>query len=139
MKVKLCLTVIAVCLLLSFKCFAQDNVLHLKAPNEIQELWKQWNGKYAMFVHKDAKVSDFKDLDGMMVMVAFIESNDILGDAESFSKKSGVKLMIGLQNNPDMYDKQFLERSSSIGIMVDKVAKLYKFNINNKLLRIEFK
>lgn len=138
MKGKLSLTVFAVCFLLSFQCFAQDNVLRLKAPKEILELSKQWNGKYAMFVHKEAKVNEFKDIDGMVLMVAFIDSNEIWGDAQSFSQKSGVKLMIAIQNNSNMYDKQFLEGSDSIGIMVENIAKHYKFGSNNQLLRIEF-
>lgn len=138
MKAKLSSLVFTVCFLLSFQALAQDNVLRLKAPKEILELWKQWNGKYAMYVHKEAKVKEFKDVDGMVLMVAFIDSNEIFGDAQSFSQKSGIKLMLALQNNPRMYDKQFLEGSGNIGIMVTNIAKHYKFDINNNLLRIEF-
>ena len=130
-------TVCCCCFLLSFQVFAQDNVLRLKAPKEILELWKQWNGKYAMYVHKEAKVKEFKDIDGMVLMIAFIDSNEIFGDAQSFSQKSGLKLMLALQNNPRVYDKQFLE-GSGIGIMVTNIAKHYKFDTNNNLLRIEF-
>ena len=103
-------------------------MLRLKAPREILKVWKQWDGKYAMFVHKKGKINKFKDIDGMALMVAWIDSDEILGDSQSFSKKSGVKLMLALQNNSNMYDKQFLESSGSIAIMVESVAKHYKFD-----------
>jgi hypothetical protein len=91
-------------LLVGFQCLAQDNALQLQAPNEVMELWKQWNGKYALFVHKEAKINKFKDLDGKVLNVAWINSDDIFGDAQSFSNKSGVKLMVAIQNNPNMYE-----------------------------------
>jgi hypothetical protein len=71
-------------------------------------------------------------------MVAWIESDEILGDAQTFSAKCGVKLMIAMQNNPDMYDKQFLEGSDTIGFMVESVAKHYNFDRNSNLVRIVF-
>ncbi len=138
MKRKLSATVFAICFLLSFQCLAQDNVLRLKAPKEIMELWKQWDGKYAMFVHREAKIHKFKDINGMALMVAWINSDDIWADAQSFKQKSGFKLKFIISNNPDMYDKQFLKSPHTIAIMVEKVAKYYKFDSNNKLLRIKF-
>ena len=125
--------------LLTFQCIAQDNILRLEAPKELLELWKQWNGKYVMYVHKEAAIKRIKDMHGMVLMVAFIESNDILDDGVKFSKKSGLKLKLMLQNNPQIYDKQFLEKYSSIGMMVVNVAKHYEFDSNVKLSRIEFK
>ena len=95
------LLVFTVCLLLAFQCLAQDNVLRLKAPQEILKVWKQWDGKYAMFVHKKGKINKFKDIDGMALMVAWIDSDEILGDSQSFSKKSGVKLMLALVMIPE--------------------------------------
>jgi len=125
--------------LLTFQCIAEDNILRLKVPKDLLELWEHWDGKYVMYVHKEAGVKNFKDIDGMVLMVAFIESKTILDDGVKFSKKSNLKLKLMLQNNPQMYDKQFLEKFSSIGMMVTNVAKHYKFDINDKLSRIEFK
>lgn len=138
MKRKLSSTVFVVCFLLSVQCLAQDNALRLKAPKEILKLWKQWDGKYAMFVHKEAKINKFKDIDGMALMIAWIDSDEIWGDAQIFSQKSGFKLQLLLQNAPDMYGKQFLESPHTIGIMIEKAAKYYNFDSNNKLLRIKF-
>ena len=139
MKTKLSLLVFAICFLLSFQCFAQDNVIRLKAPEEVTRLWEKWNGKYVMYVHKEANVKTFKDIDGMSLMVALIESPDeIIEDASSFRKKSGFKLMIGMQNNPSMFDSQFLGSTGDIGMMVPKVAKHYTFDKNAKLARLEF-
>ncbi len=92
MKAKLISLLVFIPVIISlstFQCIAQDNIFRLGAPKELLELWKQWNGKYVMYVHKEAAVKKIKDMHGMVLMVAFIESNDILDDGAKFSEKSG--------------------------------------------------
>lgn len=117
---------------------AQDNIMRLKAPKSVRKLWNLWNGKYVIYIKRKEVIGEFKDLDGMMLMVAFIDSKDILDDATKFSKASGLNFMVAIQNNPTVYDKQFLEGTGSIGFMVPTVAQHYNFDKNNKLVRIEF-
>jgi hypothetical protein len=138
MKAKVIFLVFLTSFLLSIEAIAQDNILKLKAPQEVAELWKQWGGKYVLYVHKKANVSIFGDLDGMELMVAWINSNEILGEAQNFVKISALKMNLGIQNNPSAYDKQFLENAKRVGIMLPEIAKYYKFDQKGELLRLEF-
>lgn len=138
MKKKICSSVILFCFLLSLPCFAQDDVVRLKAPEELAELWQELKVKYVMYVHKEAHIKTFNNIDGMVLMVAVIDSKEILGDAKKVLMKSGLKRKIHIQNNPKFYDKQFLQMPDSIGMMVKSVAVHYKFDKNTKIVRLEF-
>jgi len=91
------------------------------------------------YAHVGAGITEFGDLDGMTLLVAWINSDQILGDAEDFVSAGNIEMTIGIQNNADFYGVQLLEDESRIGIMVPDLAEYYGFEEEETLVQIEFK
>lgn len=139
MKSQCILTFLMVMIAVSVEGAAQETVLRLQAPQEVQDLWNEWDGKYALYVHEEAGIQEFEDLAGRDILVAFIESDGIIPDAMRLISACGLSFgSVGIQNNADKYDEQFLEDTGRIGFMVPSVADHYGFEKNSELVRIEF-
>jgi len=93
-----------------------------------------------IYAHKSAGIDTLDDLNGMVLLIAFIEvgPNDILRDAQQLAEAGGISMSFAIQNNPNVYSGNLLEDSSRVGFMVSEVADHYEFDENQDLIRIEF-
>jgi hypothetical protein len=115
-------------------------VLRIEAPKPLLDVCRKWNGKYVFFAHQDGGIKRMADLAGKTLMIAGIDADigTMMGDATEFLKAAGIDMQLALQNNPEMYDKQFLEKNDTVGFMIASLAGHYKFAQNDKLARIVF-
>ncbi|MCW4045936.1 MAG: hypothetical protein NWE99_00015, partial [Candidatus Bathyarchaeota archaeon] len=103
-------------------------------------LWSQRNSRYVMYAHRNAGIETLGDLNGKVLLIAFIEvgENNILGDAQQFLEACGISMNFAIQNNPNVYSGNLLEDNNRVGFMVSQVADHYGFDENQDLIRIEF-
>jgi len=114
-------------------------VLYLKAPQALAGLWAKWNGKYVLFAHKVAGINKLEDLNRRRLICAFINTETIVGDATAFRKAGGLTVGINIQNNPDVYAKQFLQETNFVAFLIPAVARHYGFFENDKLIELRIK
>lgn len=136
-----------------------EEVLSLKAPSEFLNIWQLMNGKYVVYVHKSANITEFGNLNGMWWYVAFIgpvgQVFDAQGMGMDIAKLEGITSvqmqMITEQNpedfnnykngssdNQDFYTTYFFDRPDFAALMIPEVAKFYSFDKNPELIRVEF-
>jgi hypothetical protein len=115
---------------------ASQKSVHLKLPEAAAKKWRAWNGRYVVFAHRSAGVKTLDDLNGRDFHCAMIETDAILGDMMDFGQVAGIQVNVAIQNNPEVYDTQFLKEADAIGVMVPAIAKHYKFRNNAKLVEI---
>jgi hypothetical protein len=114
-----------------------EKVIKIAAPEKARQLWKDWNGRYVIFVHRENPVHLISDFAGRPLLCAMIETDSIVGDATQLCKAGEAKgFQIAIQNSPDVYDKNLLEDSKTIAIMLPVVAEHYKFRENPKLVEV---
>jgi len=116
-------------------------VLELKAPEAVSQLWAGWQGKYVLFAQKADGIGEFKDLNGKRLQCGVIEVDfqTIFGDAAALKKTGELDVEIALQNNPDVYAQQFLERPNTVAFVTPEVARHYGFYDNPKLVELRIK
>ena len=117
---------------------ASKNIVTLEAPQPVLDLVARWQGNYVLFAHKQYCPAKFDDLAGSFFHCAMINTSDIWSAASAFETASGLKIVIGLQNNPKLYASQFLEKGG-IGFMVPSVAEHYGFPLREDLVEIRFR
>jgi hypothetical protein len=140
---------------------APEEVLTLEAPAAFAETWKNWNGRYVVYVHRSRNIQQFNDMNGMWLIVAlagnhFTDQNGpgMLADANQLAQNSGISLAViedqgqrylgnYLSNSPDymydLYSMYFLGRPDFVAFLLPEVARYYHFDTNTDLIRVEFK
>ncbi len=113
-------------------------IIRLTAPKPVVDLWKKWNGKYVMYAHRTSEIKEFNDLNGKVLMCAYINADSILGDAATFEKAGKIHMTMSIQNSVDMYGNQFLEKPTVVGFMARSIAEHYQFESDNRLIKIIF-
>lgn len=121
------------------------NVLQVKASAPVVELWKSWGGKYVVIAHRVGGIKSLSDLEGRLVMCAYINTDEepwvcdnVTKDLGALRDAAGIQLATGIQNNPDVYGKQLLEKPDAVGFMSAGIAKHYKFKNEEKLVEVVF-
>jgi hypothetical protein len=117
--------------------------VQLKAPKAAAELWRSWNGKYMLYAHRSAAIRSFGDLAGKMITCAYINTpteewvcDNILGDMQKLQLAGQISVNVGIQNNSEVYGKNLLEDSTTIGFMSAGVAEHYKFKDETNLVQL---
>lgn len=134
-------------------------VLKIKAPEEFLIAWHQFNGKYVVYVHKEAKIKEFSNLDGLNWYIGFIGINGQIFDKQAMgqdvAKLAGltsvhmniismespdefVDYMGGNPDGNDIFKNYFLGRPDFVGFMLPEVAHFYQFDNNPDLVRVDF-
>jgi hypothetical protein len=134
----------------------------MTAPESFAAAWRQWNGKYVVYVHISREIQQFSDLDGKSLAIALAGSQftteDRLGMIEAatrLAEKSGIAMYMngfspekdltsfftgGPDYKSDFFYVYFMSGPVSfVAIMLPEVAKYYHFDQNPDLLRVEFK
>ena len=121
------------------------DVLVIRAPKSVADLWKSWNGKYTLYVHRCAGFKAFKEFDGKSITCVLNGSPEqnaigesIICDLEALQTAGGIGKRVSIQNNPEFYVKQLLEESANIGFMATGVAKHYELKKEKKLVEVVF-
>lgn len=138
---------------------APEEVLKIKAPEEFLVKWQQFNGKYVVYVHKEANIQEFANLDGLNWYIGFIGINgqvfDKQGMGQDVARLAGLTSVhmdiINMESpdefedylagNPagnDIFKNYFLGRPDFVGFMVPEVAHFYQFDNNPDLIRVDF-
>lgn len=138
---------------------APEDVLRIKVPEEILNIWGQFNGRYVVYVHKNANIQEFANLDGLNWYVGFIGAKgqdfekQVMGKdvarlagitsihMEIITMESPDEFVDYLSGNPagnDVFKLYFLGRPDFVGFMVPEVASFYQFDRNPDLIRVEF-
>lgn len=140
---------------------APEAILNLDAPESFAAAWRQWNGKYVVYVHFSRDIQQFSDLDGKSLAVAFAGNQFTTEDrpgmieaATQLAEKSGISMYMNgmfpekdLTNfftgspdySADFFYVYFMSGPGFVGFMLPEVAKYYHFDQNPDLLRVEFK
>ncbi len=138
---------------------APEEILKLNASEEFLVMWQQFNGKYVVYVHKEANIQEFANLDGLKWYIGFIGINgqvfDIQGMGQDVARltrltsvhmdiinmESPDEFVYYLEGNPvgnDIFRNYFLGRPDFVGFMLPEVAHFYQFDKNPDLIRVEF-
>ena len=137
-----------------------EAILSMTAPESFAAAWRQWNGKYVVYVHNSRDIQQFSDLDGKSLAVAFagnaFKAEDRQGMIEAatrLAEKSGIAMYLngmfpekdltnfftgGPDYTTDFYYVYFMSGPGFVGLMLPEVAKYYHFDQNPDLLRVEF-
>ena len=123
----------------------------LRVSQEQLAIWNGLKGKYALYAHKDAAISSVDQLAGKTLLIAFVlpTSRDVTaqgGDAKSMETFVGDAMQVinafrmtptpSLQNNPELYLSNILEKSDNVGFVLESVADTLGLTKSPKLVRL---
>ncbi len=93
--------------------------LTLNATDDLLNLLNTWNGKYVIFVNKDADIKTFEDLNGKKIycdMYTFGMETSV-SDMAAFQTAAGIQLEIGLGNNISQFFQQMSEDKNLVAFI----------------------
>jgi hypothetical protein len=138
-----------------------EAILTMTAPESFAAAWRQWNGKYVVYVHFSRDIQQFSDLDGKSLAVAFAgnqftteDRQGMIEAATQLAENSGIAMYMngmfpekdltnfytgGPDYSTDFFYVYFMSGTGFVAFMLPEVAKYYHFDQNPDLLRVEFK
>jgi hypothetical protein len=140
---------------------APEVILTMTAPESFAAAWRQWNGKYVVYVHLSRDIQQFSDLDGKSLAVALAgnqftteDSQGMIEAATRLAENSGIAMYLngmfpekdltnfftgGPDYSTDFFYVYFMSGPGFVALMLPEVAKFYHFDQNPDLVRVEFK